>query len=87
MTDPVFNRASPIPIGGKAFAMVHTPKIDDMPKIDAVIISHDHYDHLDHRVIQELNEKVTHFYVPLVSFYINVLNWQNVKSTSYIKSN
>lgn len=65
MTDPVFNRASPIPIGGKAFAMVHTPKIDDMPKIDAVIISHDHYDHLDHQAIQDLNEKLGHFYVPL----------------------
>ena len=65
MTDPVFHRASPVPIGGKAFAMQHTPQIDDMPKIDAVIISHDHYDHLDHRAIQKLNEKVAHFYVPL----------------------
>ncbi|WP_386688523.1 MBL fold metallo-hydrolase [Lonepinella sp. MS14437] len=65
ITDPVFHRASPIFFGGKPFAMTHTPSVADLPTIDAVIISHDHYDHLDYQAIQELNQKTTHFYVPL----------------------
>ena len=36
-----------------------------IPQIDAVIISHDHYDHLDYGSIQKLKDKVKHFYVPL----------------------
>lgn len=30
-----------------------------------MLISHDHYDHLDYRAIQELKDKTGHFYVPL----------------------
>ena len=39
--------------------------IDSLPNIDVVLISHDHYDHLDYGSIQKLKEKVTQFYVPL----------------------
>jgi L-ascorbate metabolism protein UlaG (beta-lactamase superfamily) len=39
--------------------------IDEMPSIDAVFITHDHYDHLDYRSIVKLNSKVSHFFVPL----------------------
>lgn len=38
---------------------------DEMPLIDAVFISHDHYDHLDYQSIVKLNSKVSHFFVPL----------------------
>lgn len=67
ITDPVFHRASPAPIGGKPFAMTHAPKVSDLPFIDVVLISHDHYDHLDHRAIKQLTEqnKAGHFYAPL----------------------
>lgn len=40
-------------------------EIEKMPYIDAVIISHDHYDHLDYGSIMKLKDKVGHFYVPL----------------------
>ena len=36
-----------------------------LPPIDAVLISHDHYDHLDYETIKILRAKVKHFYVPL----------------------
>lgn len=39
--------------------------IDDMPAIDAVLISHDHYDHLDYQSLVRLKSKVVHFFVPL----------------------
>ena len=48
ITDPIFSkRCSPVSFAGPK--RVHPPgmKIEDLPKIDAVIISHDHYDHLD----------------------------------------
>lgn len=39
--------------------------IDQLPAIDAVLISHDHYDHLDYGSIRLLKVKVNDFYVPL----------------------
>lgn len=65
ITDPVFYRASPIPISGKPFAVAHPFTTADLPALDAVIISHDHYDHLDYRAIKEIAPKAKHFYVPL----------------------
>ncbi len=39
--------------------------IELIPKLDAVLISHDHYDHLDYESIVELKNRVAKFYVPL----------------------
>lgn len=39
--------------------------VEKLPKIDAVLISHDHYDHLDYSSIKKLKDKVHHFYTPL----------------------
>jgi L-ascorbate metabolism protein UlaG (beta-lactamase superfamily) len=66
LLDPVFSeRASPFQfIGPKRF---HQPPIgiDALPLIDAVVISHNHYDHLDKDSIKQLAGKVAHFVVPL----------------------
>ncbi|NQY93942.1 MAG: MBL fold metallo-hydrolase [Campylobacteraceae bacterium] len=72
LTDPVFsNRASPFSwFGPKRF---HQPPLSaqDLPKIKAVIISHNHYDHLDSECITTIKDKVERFYVPLgVSSYL-----------------
>jgi L-ascorbate metabolism protein UlaG (beta-lactamase superfamily) len=65
MTDPVFNRASPLPIFGKPFAMKHKPMIKTLPEVDIVLITHDHYDHLDYHAIKSLATRVKKFFVPL----------------------
>lgn len=65
MTDPVFNRASPIPIIGKPFLYNNVTSYKDLPEIDVVLISHDHYDHLDAKAMVELSNKVDFFIVPL----------------------
>lgn len=40
-------------------------EIKQLPKIDAILIPHDHHDHLDYESIQLLKEKTAHFFVPL----------------------
>ncbi len=66
LSDPVFYRASPVPGIGEPFALQHTPRTEALPaRIDIVLISHDHYDHLDHRSIQDIAPRTQHFMVPL----------------------
>lgn len=66
LTDPVFSeRASPFQfMGPKRF---HAPpiSIDELPPIEGVVLSHDHYDHLDYGAIQKLAPKVANFVTPL----------------------
>ena len=65
LIDPVFAaHASPFEFGPERF---HAPPIAlaDLPPIDAVVISHDHYDHLDMKTVQHLAARGTRFYVPL----------------------
>jgi L-ascorbate metabolism protein UlaG (beta-lactamase superfamily) len=65
LVDPVFSdHASPFAFGPKRF---HPPPIalDALPKIDAVLITHDHYDHLDMHTVQQLAQRGTLFLVPL----------------------
>jgi len=67
LIDPMLgNVPAPHPMLGSARYSKELPiSIDKLPFIDAVIISHDHYDHLDYGSIQKLKAKVGHFYVPL----------------------
>lgn len=65
ITDPVFYKASPISLWWKSFNFINPPKLENLPEIDIVLISHDHYDHLDYQSIKELDWKVWKFLVPL----------------------
>ncbi len=74
ITDPVFYNAAPVPLAFSPFEMTNRPKVEDLPMIDIVLISHDHYDHLDYKAIKELQSKVKHFYVPL-GVKAHLLRW------------
>jgi L-ascorbate metabolism protein UlaG (beta-lactamase superfamily) len=66
LIDPVFGpRASPVGWAGpKRF---HEPPVSlaDLPPIEALVLSHDHYDHLDVPTIEALKDRVQRYFVPL----------------------
>lgn len=67
LLDPMLSEVpAPHPwLGGKRFGAELPIAIEQLPTIDAVLISHDHYDHLDYGSIRKLKAKVQDFYVPL----------------------
>ncbi len=67
LTDPMFSeRASPFSfMGPKRFASEIPIQVEELPQLDAVLISHDHYDHMDYQSILALKGKAKRFYVPL----------------------
>jgi N-acyl-phosphatidylethanolamine-hydrolysing phospholipase D len=55
LTDPIFSmRASPVQFLGPARAQKPGIALEDLPHIDAVVISHNHYDHLDRDSVRAL---------------------------------
>ena len=75
LTDPMFSeRTSPVQwVGPKRFHPVPID-LDALPSIHTVVISHDHYDHLDEGSIKLLANKTQHFVVPLgIAQYL--LDW------------
>jgi L-ascorbate metabolism protein UlaG (beta-lactamase superfamily) len=66
LVDPIFSqRCSPFDFVGPQRFMPTPIALEALPRIDAVVISHDHYDHLDMPTIKHLAAKGTHFVVPL----------------------
>ncbi|XP_028667423.1 N-acyl-phosphatidylethanolamine-hydrolyzing phospholipase D isoform X1 [Erpetoichthys calabaricus] len=74
LTDPIFSqRASPVQFLGPKRYRGPPCTVADLPKIDAVVISHTHYDHLDSGTIINLNERFgsdLRWFVPL-----GLLDW------------
>ena len=66
LLDPVWSER-PTPLNGVGPARWYPPVIalDQLPHIDAVLISHDHYDHLDMPTVVALAQTGTTFIVPL----------------------
>lgn len=59
LVDPVLSgAATPMPVGGKSFAGSDIYTTDDIPEIDIIFISHDHWDHLDYDTILKLKPKI-----------------------------
>ena len=65
IVDPTFSNAGPVPFVVKRY--VKSPlNIRDLPHFDYVLITHNHYDHLERKAIKALNQQVnTTFIVPL----------------------
>lgn len=68
LTDPIWSdRASPLSFAGPQRIVEPGVAIDDLPPIDFVVVSHNHYDHLDLPTLVALAERDpnTRFFVPL----------------------
>jgi len=58
LVDPIFSgNASPIPGTVKSFKGTDIYTVDDIPEIDYLFISHDHYDHVDYKTVVALKNK------------------------------
>ena len=83
LTDPVFQKRVSI-LGPTRFNGDVPLDIKQIPKVDAVIITHDHYDHLNNYSVQFLIEKINKFVVPLkIGAWLENWGLPGVKSSSW----
>ncbi len=65
LVDPVFCMASPVSFVNKPFRGTEIYSPDDMPDIDYLVISHDHWDHLDYHTVKQLKGRIGKVVCPL----------------------
>lgn len=66
LVDPVLKPyAGPVSFAGRAFEGTNGYTVEDMPEIDLLLVTHDHWDHLDHETVTALQGKVKQVVVPL----------------------
>ncbi|WP_340153038.1 MBL fold metallo-hydrolase [uncultured Marivirga sp.] len=65
LADPMLGeRASPFQFMGPKRFSAPPISAENLPELEAVVISHDHYDHLDYETIRKITAKTKYFYVP-----------------------
>ena len=65
LVDPVFCQASPVSFVNRPFPGTDIYRPEDMPDIDYLIITHDHWDHLDYQTVVRLKERIRRVVCPL----------------------
>lgn len=66
LVDPVLGgNASPVKFFGKAFDGTNIYSPQDIPSVDLLIITHDHFDHLDYKTILQIHSRVKSIVAPL----------------------
>lgn len=65
LVDPVFCMASPVSFVNKPFSTTYAYHPDDMPDIDYLVITHDHWDHLDYHTVMQLKDRIGKVICPL----------------------
>ncbi len=65
LIDPVFGTASPVPGINRPFAGTEPYSVEELPAVDLLLITHDHYDHLDADTVEALRGRVSMVICPL----------------------
>lgn len=65
LTDPVYDSRT-VFMGPSRYNGDVPFKIEELPEIDLVLISHNHYDHFNSKTLEMIHPKVKHFLVPLM---------------------
>lgn len=65
LVDPVFCVAAPVSFVNKPFKGTDAYTPEDMPDIDYLVITHDHWDHLDYRTVMKLKNRIGKIICPL----------------------
>ncbi|TQV72855.1 metallohydrolase [Aliikangiella marina] len=89
LTDPIFSqRASPVSFAGPKRLVDLPIEIAQLPAIDLVVISHNHYDHLDEETITELGNQPQYALPDGVSnwFLANAINASNITDFKWWQS-
>ncbi len=86
LTDPVWSeRVSPFPWVGPKRMRPPGIRFEDLPHIDVILLTHNHYDHLDIDTVKQLAEKYSpQFYTPLgVNLYLEQNHIANITSMDW----
>lgn len=66
LMDPVlFGNSSPVGFIGKPFPITNPYSVADIPPIDLLVLSHDHYDHLDYVTLTKIRDRIKRVICPL----------------------
>lgn len=65
LIDPVFHAAAPLAMLNRPFKGTDIYRPEDIPQIDCLVITHDHWDHLDYKTVKALNKKTNKVICPL----------------------
>jgi len=65
LIDPVFYEPAPVSFVFSAFRSTDKFLPSDMPDIDYLVITHDHWDHLDYKTVTELKDRIGNVICPL----------------------
>lgn len=61
LVDPVFSKyATPVRVSIRAFEREYEHQVIDLPDIDILVITHDHWDHLDYNTFMKIKDRVRH---------------------------
>ncbi|WP_027391450.1 MBL fold metallo-hydrolase [Aquimarina latercula] len=80
LTDPMLsNKAFPVSMVAPERFNPPPLEVNELPKIDIVTISHDHFDHLDMKTVQVLSKKGTQFFVG-IGVKAHLIEWGILES-------
>ena len=65
LVDPVLKMEFPVTVMMHPFKGTDIYSPDDMPEIDVLIVTHEHWDHLDYATLRDLKNKIKHVVCPL----------------------